>query len=193
MFSRSVVISLISWKAGSGSTMSTSAKGTFLTSNIQLLLLLSVINSLIIKCSTHLSLINRSVCNQNTVCDWASFPVCWSLCFGKSQSLKHQSKRSHQKDILKKYIYILKSVGWALFAKLCPANQVACDACTCAHPPLPHSLGTPQRSTTWTCTHTWWHVWCAWCCSLVHSTWPHSCLCLWRTYCTLCQLCPRIL
>lgn len=80
-----------------------------------------------------------------------------------------------------------------LLIRWCPANRASCGACRCERPPGPRSGCIPRRSTTWTCTRTWWRVWRAWCRSPAHSTWPRSRRCLWRTCCTLGLLCPRSL
>lgn len=71
-----------------------------------------------------------------------------------------------------------------------PTILLVWGLCMCVCPPLPRSPYTPRRSTTWTCTRTWWFVWLWWCHSPVHSTWPHSHLFHVMSYCRPAQLCP---
>lgn len=71
-----------------------------------------------------------------------------------------------------------------------PAIQLVWEPCMCVCLQLPHSPYTPQSSTTWTCTRTWWFAWLSWCRSHAHSTWPHSRLCRAMSYCRPVRLCP---
>lgn len=71
-----------------------------------------------------------------------------------------------------------------------PTIQLVWGPCMCVRPRPLHSPYTPQHSTIWICTRTWWFAWLLWCRSPVHSTWPHSRLCRVMSYCKPALLCP---